>query len=263
MNSVLTKVVVELGADVIVFGGVVPDGAVGSVDNGVCGTLEPDGEGAPDVDEPAVEEGPPVDDEPDEPGEAIEEALTPELPMLLPVGVAERPVLPPDPVNETPLGAEVAPDVLEDAPDPIDGSPLAVELGEETPLPLLLLPGAVPGTPVLPPDPVNDTPLGTEDETDTDALLKGADELGDPLAWVLLANSEAGDETLDEDRDGLYVDEELPPPGNPADALASPVPVVSRRLLPPLERIPIGGTGEDAACSNTALQTAANSKNVE
>ena len=207
----------------------------------------------PDVDEPAVEGGPPVEDEPDEPSEAIEEALAPELPMLLPVGVAERPVLPPDPVNEIPLGAGVEPDVLEDAPDPTDGSPLAVELGEETPLPLLLLFGAVPGTPVLPPDPVNDTPLGTKNEPDPDLLLKGADEVRDPLAWVLLADSEAGNNALDEDRDGLYVDEELPPPGNPADALASPVPVMSRRLLPPVERIPIGGTGEDAACSNTAL----------
>ena len=39
VNSVPTKVVVELGADVIVFGGVVPDGTVRLVKDGVCATL--------------------------------------------------------------------------------------------------------------------------------------------------------------------------------------------------------------------------------
>lgn len=254
VSSVLAKVVVELGADVIVFGGTVPDGPPGLVEDGPCVKLELGGEGTPGVDESAEEDVPAVDDEPDGAFDPDEEALSPELAVLLPDAVAERAVLPPDPVNEMPLGAEVEPDALVDPADPIDDTPLAVELGVETPLPpLLLLPEAVPPIPVLPPDPVNDIPLGAEDEPDADSILKGTVKLGDPLAPVLLGDSEAEDKIFDEERDGLYVDEELPPPGSPADALASPVPVVSRRLLSPVERTPIGDTGEDAACSNAAL----------
>lgn len=253
MSSVPAKVVVELGADVIVFGGKVPDGPAAMVEDGPCVKLELGAKGAPGVDV-AAEEDPAVDDEPNEAIDPDKETLSPKLAALLPDAVAERPVLPPEPVNEMPLGAEVEPDALVDPADPVDDTSLGVELGVETPLPpLLLLLEAVPPTPVLPPDPVNDIPLGAEDEPDADWLLEGKVELGDPLAPVLLAESEVEDKVCDEERDGLYVDVGLPTPGSLVDALASPVPVVSCRLLPPVERIPTGGTGEDDACSNAAL----------
>ena len=61
--------------------------------------------------------------------------LPAEAATLLLLGALTTPVLPPEPVKETPLGVEVNPD--------------AAEADAEIP--------------VLPPEPVNETPLGTED----------------------------------------------------------------------------------------------------